>query len=248
MLRILVYALWLVASGLQSAIGFRMWTRRLYRDYPLFFTYTINQLVRSLVLFYFYRLGIRDVYRDAYAGWEALDAVLKFGVICELFAHVFRRYAGIKEVGSIFLRWASVILLLIAVIVAVSTSGSDSDRFLAGLFAMERSVELVQGGLLFLLFVLSSCLGLQWEQLTLGIGLGFGAVTSVNLAAFTLRAQLGMASDDILSLISTAGYECAVLIWLVALYARKPVHQFNQHIPSWDVESWNRALLELLRR
>src|SRR5712692_2105646 len=234
MLTVLVYALWLVAPALESAIGYRMWIRRLYRDYPLFFAYTINHLLSFLVLFYCYRLGIRDVYRHAYLSCEAVDTVLKFGVIWELFSQVFRPYEGIRELGSALLRWASVILLFIAVIVAASTSGSDSDRFLAGFFAMERSVEIMQGGLLFLLFVLSSSLGLQWKQHTLGIALGFGVVTSIDLAAFTLRAQLGMVSHDVLSLISIAAFDCAVLIWLRTLYARKPVHQFHQHIVRWD--------------
>jgi len=225
-----------------------MWTRRLYRDYPLFFAYILNQLVIFFVLIYCYQLGIRDVYRQAYLAASAVDAVLRFGVICELFSHVFRQYEGIRQLGSVLLRWASVILLFIAVLVAASGTGSDSDRFLAGLFAMERSVEIVQGGLLFLLFVLSSSLGLRWKHHTLSIALGFGVVSSVHLATFTLRAQLGMAADDILSLISNAGYDCAVLIWLGTLYAREPVHQFNQQIPRWDVEAWNHALEGLLRR
>src|SRR5713226_5568507 len=248
MLTVLVYVFWIARSVLQSAIGYRMWTRRLYRDYPLFFAFIINQLVSFLVLFYCYQLGSRDVYRHAYAGWEAVDVVLRFGVICELFSHVFRAYEGIRELGFALLRWASVILLFIAVVVAASTTGSDSDRFLAGFFAMERSVEIVQGGLLFLLFVLSSSLGLQWKQHALGIALGFGVVASVDLAAFTLRAQLGMVSHDVLSLISIAAFDCAVLIWLRTLYARKPVHQFHQHIVRWDVEAWNQALEGLLRR
>jgi hypothetical protein len=248
MLTALIYALWLVASALQSAIARRMWTRRFYRDYPLFFAYTINHLAIIPVVLYCYHLGLADVYRHVYVGFEAVNAALKFGVICELFFQVFRQYEGIRELGFALLRWASVILLLIAVIVAASSSGSDSDRFLAGLFAMERSVEIVQGGLLFLLFALSSSLGLQWKQETLGIALGFGFVTSVDLAAFTLRVQLGMASNDILSLISNAAYDCAVLIWLATMYARKPVHQFNQRIPRWDVEAWNHALEGLLRR
>jgi len=248
MLTVFVYALWLVAPALQSAIGYRMWIRRLYRDYPVFFAYTISHMLSFLVLFYCYQLGVRDVYRHAYLGCEAVDAVLKFGVICELFSQVFRQYEGIRQLGSVLLRWASVILVLIAVMVAASTSGSDSDRFLAGFYAMERSVEIVQGGLLFLLFVLSSFLGLQWRRHTLGIALGFGVLSSVHLATFTLRAQLGMASQDILSLISNAGYDCAVLVWLGTLYVRKPVHQFSQHIPHWDVESWNQALVGLLRR
>ena len=248
MLSILAYALWLMASVLQSAIGYRMWNRRLYRDYPLFFAYTVTHLVRSLVLFYCYQLQTPDVYRYAYVGSEVIDAILKFGVIWELFTHIFRPYEGIRELGSALLRWSSVLLLLVAVIVAASTSGPDSDRFDAGLFAMERSVEIVQGGLLFLLFVLSSSLGLQWKQSTLGLALGFGVITSINLVTFTLRARFGMLPHEILSLISSAGYNCGLLIWLLSLYARKPVHQFQRRTSSWDVEAWNRAILDLLRR
>jgi hypothetical protein len=248
MFNVLVYAFWVVLPVLHGSIGYRMWTGRLYREYPLFFAYVINQLIRFGILFYCYQLGIRDVYRLAYSSCEVVDLGLKFAVICELFSHVFRPYEGIRELGTILLRWASVILLLIASIVAAITSGSDSDRFLSGFFALERSVEIVQGGLLFLLFVLSSGLALPWERTTLGIALGFGVLTSIDLAAFSLRAQLGEASQDILSLIASAGYDCAVGIWLITLYVRKPARQLDHQLPHWDVESWNRALLELLRR
>lgn len=248
MLRTVTYALWVVTPALQSAIVYLMSTRRLYREYPLFFAYSIEQLLRFAVLFYCYQLGIRDVYRHAYAGLQALEAVLQLGIICEVFYDVFHSYQGIRELGSAVLRWASVTLLLIAVIVAGLSSGSDSDRFLAGFFAMQRSLEIVQGGLLFLLFVLSSSLGLRWKQYTLGITLGFGIFTSVNLATFTLRAQLGMISQDALSVISSAGFDCAVLIWLFTLSAHKAEHHFEHRVQSWDVDSWNRALVDLLRR
>lgn len=245
---ILLYALWLLAASLLSAIGYRVWMRRLYRDYPLFSAYIVAHLTRLLVLFYCYRLGIRETYRHVYLCAEVVDAVLKFGVICELFSHVFRPYEGIRSQVSALLRWASVIFLLVAVVVAAYSAGFDSDTFLARFFAMERSAEIVQGGLLFLLFVLSSFLGLQWRPLTLGIALGFGVVTSVNLAAFTIRARLGISSNDILSLASSAGYNCALLAWMVTLYGRKPVQQLVPPAPHWDVESWNRVLGDFLRR
>ena len=146
MLTPLLYALWVVLPPLQSAIGYRMWARRLYREYPLFFAYTISQIGRFIVLFWSYHTGIRDVYRQAYLTAEAVDLVIKFGVICELFSHIFRPYDGIRQLGSTLLRWASVILLLIAVGVAAFSSGPDADRFLAGFFAMERSVAIVQVG------------------------------------------------------------------------------------------------------
>ncbi len=49
MLGVLLYALWLFAPALQSAIGYRMWIRRLYRDYPLFFAHTISHILIVLL-------------------------------------------------------------------------------------------------------------------------------------------------------------------------------------------------------
>jgi len=91
-------------------------------------------------------------------------------------------------------------------------------------------------------------LGLRWQHRTWGLALGLAVVTSVELAAFTLRAQLGATGHDILSLISNAAYDCAVLIWLLTLYTHKAEHHFEHRVQSWDVDSWNRALLDLLRR
>jgi hypothetical protein len=249
---ILQYSLWLSAVVLLSVIGYRIWSRRLYRDYPLFSAYIVAQLIRFPVVFYYYQyyyqLGILKTYRHVYLYAETVDAVLKFGVICELFSSLFRPYDGIRSWVSVILRWASVIFLLVAVLVAAASTSYDSDTFLARFYAMERSVEIVQGGLLFLMFALSSSLSLKWKPHAFGIALGFGVVTSVNLAAFTLRARLGVDSRDILSLISSAGYNCGVLVWLVTLYAGQPVRQRIRTVPHWDVESWNRALGDFLRR
>jgi hypothetical protein len=245
---IVQYSLWLLAAALLSVIGYGVWTRRLYRHYPLFSAYILGHLARLLVLFYFYRLGILDTYRHAYLYAEVIDAMLKFGVISELFSNLFQSYDQIRSWVPVMLRWASVVFLLIAVLVAAASTSYDSDKFLAGLFGMERSVVIVQGGLLFLLFAMSVSLSLKWKPHAFGIALGFGVVTSVNLAAFTLRARLGVSSDDILSLISRAGYNCAALVWIVTLYAGQPVHPQPPPVPHSNVESWNRALGEFLRR
>jgi hypothetical protein len=245
---ILQYSPWLLPAVLLSVIGYGVWTRRLYRDYPLFSAYIVGHLARLLVLFYFYRLGIRETYRHAYLYAELIEAMLKFGVISELFSNLFQSYDRIRSWVSVTLRWASAIFLLVAVLVAAASTSYDSDKFLAGLFGMERSVVIVQAGLLFLLFAVSSSLSLKWKPHAFGIALGFGVVTSVNLAAFTLRAGLGVSSDDTLSLISSAAYNCATLIWIVTLYAGQPVHPQVPPVPPSNVESWNRELGDFLRR
>ena len=248
MLSPLSYVLWLVQPVFQAAIGYRMLTRQLYRDYFLFFAYTIEQLARFIVLFCTFHLRKPLLYRNAYFAFEMVEAVLQLSVICEIFAHLFRTYEGIRRFAWVLLRWAAIVLVIIGLVVAVFNGGSDTDKMAAGFFTLGRSLEIVQGGLLFLLFVLASGLGLKWEQPGFGIALGFGIYTSINLVTFTLRMELGGGADRILSQVSNAGFDCAVLVWLITMYSRRPAHRFEQQVPGWDVEAWNRALLDLLRR
>lgn len=248
MLGTLLYPFWFAAPLVQAVIAWRMWARLLHREHPFFFLYTLFHVLTFPFVLYSYRLGNQHVYRVTYVTYEALDVLLKSGVIYELFARVFRPYQGIRNLGALLLRWGSVLLLLIALLAAISSPGSDSDKFSQGLYLLQRSQEIIQGGLLLLLFVASASLGLQWRQDTFGIALGFGIITSVSLVAFTLRMELGGSSTDLLSLVAVAGYDCATGLWLATLYARKAVHQFDQRIPGWDIEAWNRALLNLLRQ
>jgi len=244
-----LYAFWLILPPLQAAIAYRLWTRKSYRDYPLFFAYTLEQLVRFAILFFCYQRHLTSAYLHSYAGLQAIEAVLQIGVICELFSDVFHPYEGIRRFGPSILRWASIFFLSVAILVAVYSVGADSYKFLGQLFAMERSVEIVQAGLLLILAVVSSLLALQWRPQTLGIALGFGVFTGVNLISYTVRFQSGMSNHQALSLLSNAAYVCAVLIWVRTFYARpKLISQLEQRSPDWDPGSWNRSLSQLLRR
>ncbi len=249
MFNLAVYTLWFLSVPLQGAIAYRMWRRKNYRDYPLFFAYILEQLIRFGVLFYCNQLHLKAGYLQAYAGFEAVEAILQIGVVCELFSDVFRPYEGIRHIGPSILRWASVFFLFGAILVAAYSTGADSYRYLGQLYAMERSVEIVQAGLLLLLALASSLLALEWKFQTLWIAVGFGIFTSVNLIAYTLRFQSGMSSQAALSLLSNCGYASALLCWMRAFYflpegAGPP----GQPPAEWDVQSWNRALSQLLRR
>lgn len=244
-----VNALWLLCASVQGAIAYRMWWRKNYRDYPLFFTYTLEQLIRFGVLFYFYKLHLQASYFHVYAGFQAIEAILQIGVVCELFSDVFGPYEGIRQIGPSILRWASVFFLFSAILVAVFSTGADSYKYLGQMFAMGRSVEIVQAGLLLLLALASSFLALEWKWQSLWIALGFGLFTSINLIAYTIRFQSGMASQQDLSLLSNGAYALAVLCWVRAFYfVPEDTGPSRQEPTQWDVQSWNRALLQLLRR
>ena len=244
-----VYALWLFCAPLQGAIAYRMWRRKNYCEYPLFFAYVLEQLVRFGILFSCYQLHQQETYFHAYAGFQAIEAILQIGVICELFSDVFRPYEGIRQIGPSILRWASVFFLFSAILVAAYSTGADSYKYLGQMFAMERSAEIVQGGLLLFLALASSLMALEWKWQTLWIALGFGLFTGVNLIAYTIRFESGMSSQHQLSLLSNVAYDFSVLCWVRAFYfLPEGAGPRGQQSSEWDVQSWNRALLQLLRR
>lgn len=225
-----------------------MLRRKLYREYPLFLAYTASHLIRAAILFSVYRAGDKEAYRQAYLFMEAIDAFLSFAVVYELFDATFRAYEGIRELGWMLLKWATVILLGVAAVSAASSPGSDTVRILKGLWALETSIAIVRGGLLFLLFLFHATLGLRWAAQAFGIALGFGLLSSIELVTFALRSHFGIETTATLSLVSTTAYICAIAVWFVAML--RPAVELPPAPPTarWDVAGWDRTLQELLQR
>ncbi len=237
---------WLTGAGLELAVGGLMLRNKTYRKHPLFFAYIVSQVVRFSVLFPLFQAHNITGYHDAYVYLEAVDAVLSFAVIYELYAHTFEPYEGIRDLCWILLRWAAALLAAMAVIAAMSPSNSAYPQG-AAFLTIERSVSLVRSGLLFFLFLLHKGLGLRWSRRDLGIALGFAMVAAVELATFTLAAHLGDSMAIMLSLAASASYTCGAGAWLYAVSARAE-HPAEGGAPWVDLEGWNRTLLELLHR
>jgi len=225
-----------------------MLRRRLYREYPIFLAYTASHVVRVAVLFWIYHEGNREAYRYTFLGAEVLDAALGFAVIYELYRHLFHAYDGVQKLASIVFRLAAVVLLVLAVLATFTAPAIDSSRVLAGLFTLDRSVAVVRSGLLVLLFLLSSWLALRWKHFDFGIALGFALGSSVALAMFALRVQLGLLSKPVLSLISSAAYNCAVFVWLVYLFSPEPPELMGKLPSRLELEGWNQELREMLHQ
>jgi len=141
-----------------------------------------------------------------------------------------------------------IVLLLTATAVAGYGANPDSGKIIAGILTAERSLRIIQAGLLLFLFLFSSSLGLTWRHYLFGIALGFGTFAIVDLASLAARAQLGHISADVVSLVRSVAFNCAVLIWVVYIFQRKPSEFQIPEIPTHDLEEWDRALVQLLQR
>ncbi len=249
LLRPLFFYLWIAPHVLLGVILLLMIRKRLYQQFPMFLLYTAFELFQFIILFaVFIRTGSLDSdrYRVAFALGTAISAALRFGIIYEIFGDVFRHYNALSELGRVLFRWATVILLLIGVALAGS-HGSGSDGFLLVVPILDRTVSLMQCGLLMFLFLFSRYFALSWRNYAFGIALGFGILASSELANSAIRSQIAVGSY-LLDSLGMAAYHCCVLIWIFYLVApertsyRRPIQ-----LPEQDLEVWNQELQRLLR-
>jgi hypothetical protein len=249
------YYLWIAPHALQIAVAVIMIRRRLYREFPIFLSYTLFEVLQFAVLFplmHFEKFS-NVQYQSVHAAGDAFSIALRFGVIHEIFENVFRQYPALNQLGRLLFRWATGLLVVVAVFVALSTSGPDIERVGAGLLITSRAISIVQCGLLVFLLLFSSYFGLSWRNYVFGTALGLGIYASVELATSAILwqfgPQLGSRLDlDTVNLIIMASYHCSVLVWLFYFLSPEPVLREVRSVPSHELESWNRELERLLQR
>jgi len=96
-------------------------------------------------------------------------------------------------------------MLLVSVVVAFSNSG-NSDPLIQAITTLQRSVRMVQCGLILFLLLFSRFLGVSKRQQSFGIALGFGLFASVELILIALNSG-GLLGIAHISLINTTMYD-----------------------------------------
>jgi hypothetical protein len=244
-------ALWgfgLVGPFLQGAVCVAMAKRKVIREFPYFFGYTIFHVFRYGALFAVRHSMPGATYFESYWLAQLVSALLGFAVIHEIYQHVFANYDALRELGSLLFRWAAVVLLIVSVLAAASAPGNDADRLRAAMFVLERSVRVMQCGLLVFLVLLASYFGLSWRRHAFGVALGFGMFASIELLAATLRSHLGAPAAQMWQVVNSIAYAIAVIIWASYFVARQPVPRRIELPARTEIDKWNQALLQLLHR
>jgi hypothetical protein len=170
------------------------------------------------------------------------STVLRFGINQEVFNHLFREYPRLEGIATTSMRSVTGILLLAAVLAAIYSSGNASHGLMAGISLLDRSVAIIQAGLLLFLFLFSRLFGLSWRSYTFGIALGFAIFASTEIAVWAVRLTgPGEALLKLLDLLPTGSYHVSVLVWLgYLLTAEKPVGAAAYTVP--EVDRWSGEL------
>jgi hypothetical protein len=236
-----VLYLWCAQPILQSVVAVILWRRKLHKQFPVFFLFLLAQVANFAVIFPLWRTGNYGLYFWPFWLGEAVNAVLGFKVIHEIFLDVFRPYHTLKDLGTLLFKWAGVVMLLVSVVVAFSNS-FDQSPLVHAITTLQRSVRIVQLGLILFMLLFASFLGVSRKQVSFGISLGFGLFAGVELMLMALNSGgfLRMAN---LNLINMVTYVLAILVWLGYSLSRKAVRVGA--VNHLQTQRWEQGLADL---
>jgi hypothetical protein len=233
--------LWCAQPILQSVVAVILWRRKLHKQFPVFFLFLLAQVANFAVIFPLWRTGNYGLYFWPFWLGEAVNAVLGFKVIHEIFLDVFRPYHTLKDLGTLLFKWAGVVMLLVSVVVAFSNS-FDQSPLVHAVTTLQRSVRIVQLGLILFMLLFSSFLGVSRKQVSFGISLGFGLFAGVELMLMALNSG-GFVSMGNLNLINMVTLILAILVWLG--YSLSPKAVRVGAVNHLQTQRWEQGLADL---
>ena len=236
----LMYLSWFFGPSLEATLLTVMVRKRLRVIFPRFFAYIVFQLLKSIVLFIVYQHSARS-YFDAYWTGNALSVLLSVAVLDEIWRCLFREYAGIQGLGSILFRWACALMLLVAIVAALTFQQSGSDRIVIAVLAFDRSMRQMQCGLFFLVLLLCRFFKNVSRDHIFGIALGFGIFSVVELMLVTMLSRFGNDHITTVSLFKSLAYDLVILLWIQ--YLRQPLPLPNRVHVNDQFGPWNASLV-----
>jgi hypothetical protein len=220
------YSVWMMQPVLQTVTAGVMAWRKLSRRFPVFFAYTIFQVVAFAVLFPAHIMGGRVF---PYVDSLATAASLIFGlfVIYEVFLESFRYFHTLRDLGRVLFRWAAVVMLLVGCVITIETPVAHSTMFLQILLTVERCLRVTQCGLVLFLLMFCKYLGTSPKQSSLGIAAGFGGFAGIQLVAIAFNGG-SFISQVTLAFTTAVAYDLTIVLWLFYVLhkqaAREPVN------------------------
>ena len=181
--------------------------RRLYQEFPVFFSYIIVAILGDIPRFVTYWFSY-PAYAKTFWITQLLNTVLAIAAIGDLFLkRVFSQFHKIRIYRYLFLIAAAVTVLL----ATITFLGSITNSVLLNVL---QAMDLTRVSVLCFFFALMLLSGLEWSQYEFGLALGFALDAAAFLGAFALR-QLGR-FHGFVTVLPVIAIDLACIIWLIS--------------------------------
>lgn len=238
----ILIAITIVAAVIQGFTLRILKQKKLRSEFPVFFRYSLFSIISyaiALIPFVIYC----PQYFYVYWALTSVTMVLEFGVLYELLVNALKPYSALIDLGKMLFRWAAVFLVLAALLTAFATTGTSNHKIAAASELLQRTVRLMQCGLLLLFFGLEKRLGLTWRTHSMSIALGMGIYAGVDLSSTYLIDRLP-AMTGVLQVFANLVYLSAAALWAFSLAKPEPVRSNVLDSPRRLIfQRWNEALL-----
>ncbi len=243
-LELVFYALWIAHPILQGLLCIEMVRRKLVSRWPNFFTYTAAQIFFFLIEFAARPQLSEDhfFYLSCISG--TLSVAFGFRAIEEVYRDVFRVFDALRDLGTLLFRWVGLLMVLVAVVVAASSSSTDLLWISHSILILERSLRVMQCGIILFLLVFIRHLGLTWRSRSFGVAFGFGIMALAATIVSLLEVRGGASTSyELLSLINVAAYNVAILTWIA--YMLMPAEAGARAGSALRTKRWEQELREI---
>jgi hypothetical protein len=249
MMRLAIYrTLWLAPIALLAVIATVMVVRGLHKRLPIFFSYATFVVTSQVVLLFITLLGYHATYQVGYWIQDLISWALGFLVAYEIYTNLLNEYPTLRKLGTGLFWLIGIVLATIAVWIAFREPGSDQSRLLEAMVILERSVRIVEVGLLLALFVFASFFGLSWKNYLFGIALGFAVFLSMQLAVAATHAYTGSKLKVLLGVLELISFNLGVWVWTLYVVKRSRAEDLRLLPKTTQLAEWNETLQELLHR
>jgi hypothetical protein len=184
--------------------------RKLYREFPLFFSYVVVTEMVGLAR-YIASKGSPSVY--SYFYWISNLVVVLFAFLAsyELFVgRLFPRFYKVRFFRILF----TLAVILVNVLVVFAAIYGNHKRWL---LLSSRIGEFLRAAVVFFFVALMIVMGRKWEMKEFGIAFGFGLDVAMSLASVTFWTQASKRSP-LVGRIPVIAYDIACIIWIYCFW------------------------------
>ncbi len=218
-MRILGMVISLFAFSLEGLMILRGARTRLFRLFPLFYSYIIYIFAGSLGMYLIYWLDPRG-YPPAYWIYYLLSILAEFTVLVEISDQIFRPFPAIRNLGRALTIASSIVLGLIYILPAILSSAGRRPALFD--FALRASVT--KAIILVVLFQVARHYGAELGRNVSGLMIGFSIYLAMTIALLAVgRAFDPALGGNILWVMSPLASALCLVVWTVSLWERSPI-------------------------
>jgi hypothetical protein len=236
--------LWVAPHVLLAVVAAVMLRSRRHRDFPVFFSYLVFEMVQFCVLFALSRLFAMGHLEWVGAAYVKIDLfgragsiAFRFGMIQEMLEAPVAQCLPLRKTIARVLRCAAAVLALLTSVFIGSLYSWNLRETIVPAYAINQTLNIAQCGLLAFVFLWHRYLRLKMQPFVVGIALGMGLVAGLEPLLHALENSRTVDSQ-IFNFLRMGAYHVSVLIWLYFARVRQEVTSDFAVASAPDARKW----------